>query len=97
MKITAEGKRFGRAGLVEVEEKDGDISIEFDGRQDGPEERYFRGLLKRRYPVAGTYIPEAGSMLNVANVLRFYYFDDPTPLDIEGDLPTMPYEEGVIY
>lgn len=97
MKITAEGKRFGRTVFVEVEEKDGDISIEFDGRQDGLEEEYFRDLLGRRHPVAGTYIPEAGSMLNVANVLRFYYFDDPTPVDIEGDLPTMPYEEGIIY
>lgn len=97
MKITAEGKRFGWTVLVEVEEKDGDISIKFDGRQDGLEEEYFRYLLGIRHPVAGTYIPEAESMLNVANVLRFYYFDDPTPVDIEGDLPTMPYEEGVVY
>lgn len=97
MKITAEGKRFGQTVLVEVEEKDGDIDVLFDGMQDALEEEYFMELLERRFPVAGTFIPDVDSVLNVANVLENYYFDAFTAVDIDGDVPTMPSEEGVVY
>ena len=79
---------------VTVEEKDGTITVLFDGVVDS----YMQYLLDRdgenAPPMGGTFYPDHGTMLFYYNTLK--HLSDT--VSVEGDIGEIPHEEdGVIY
>lgn len=92
------GKKYGKVFDVACKCQDGKKPIfYFNGEKNKYCEQLIFEELKERYPVGGTYYPEENETLNVYNVLENYFFDTRVKVTIEGDMPTLPYEEGVIY
>ena len=58
-----------------------EIKFLFDMHRDDVRERIVRRKLAKRYPFAGTFSPEVNSMLNVLNVLQYYFFDEPPDIE----------------
>lgn len=54
-------------------------------------------LLEEPEPIGGTYYPEKYEPLNVYYTLKDRYFDELHTIEVEGDLGTIPFEEGTIY
>lgn len=97
-KITAKGKYLGVERQVECFPEDGSIVIELDGEFDEAAQTDFNSLLKTAPAMGGTYYPPEDSMLAAFSVLQSTFFDDSSvELEVEGDIGSIPYEEGVIY
>lgn len=96
-KVTATGTLFGQTIKVECEKRDGDLVLDFDGRENAFFEKIAREGLEDVRPVGGTYFPPANSLLNAYNYFQYYFFDKLTSIEIEGEIEEVPYEEGVIY
>ena len=96
--LRAKGKKYGKVISVVCKCQDGKKPIFcFNGKENKYCEQLVFKKLKERYPVGGTYYPEENETLNVYNVLENYFFDVRVKVKVEGDMPTLPYEEGVIY
>ena len=96
--IKAEGKFQGNDLSVICLKEDEELFFLFNESMDKGHESIFRGILKERHPIAGTFFPEEESMLNVLNVLQYYFFDSkPSSVEVEGDIGEIPYEPNVIY
>lgn len=70
----------------------------FNGKESDEYESLIGMELRMFHPIGGTYFAEDEyEPLNIAEVLRCYFFDKPT-LDIESDEEQMlEAEEGVVY
>ena len=94
-KIIVKGKLppLGKT-TVEVELKDGELIILFDGLDDDISEYIFRQELSRQHPIGGTYYPPVNSLMNALNVLRTRMFESVESVEIIGDIGTVPFEDG---
>ena len=96
--IKAEGKYQGNDLCVFCLKEDEELFFLFNKSVDKGHEAIFRSILKDRHPVAGTFFPEEESMLNVLNVVQYYFFDEkPSLIEVTGDIGEIPHEDGVIY
>lgn len=96
--ITAVGMFQGKeieVVCVETDEKDHIFFI--DKGEDKTIEKIIRSEMRKTYPVAGTFVPDEHSMLNIKNVLEFYFFDNLISIKVVGDIDELPFEEGVVY
>ena len=94
--IKATGIRDGSPMTVICVESDG-ILFMFNNIQDRFYGRMIREEMKKRHLIAGTFTPEENSMLNVLNVLQYYFFDEPPEIETTGEFEEMPSEDGVVY
>lgn len=86
MKITAIGMFLGEKQTIVFE--DGKFEVE---------DLWLESLLSNPKPIGGTYYPEKYEPLNVYFTLKDRYFDNLISIDVEGELGTIPFEEGTIY
>ncbi|MDD2212449.1 MAG: hypothetical protein PHV56_05710 [Clostridia bacterium] len=73
--------------------------VELNGEFDEAAQKYFNTLLITAPVMRGTYYPPVDSMLAAYSVLENTFFDDGSKIAIkaEGDIGTIPYEDGVVY
>lgn len=95
--IKATGTFENRPLTVSCVENEKDLIFLFDNHFDSVKEKRIKEEMKKRHIIAGSFSPEEHSMLNVKNVLEFYFFDKLVSLEVEGDIGELPFEEGVIY
>lgn len=94
-KIIVKGKLPPRGKTTaEVEMKDGELIILFDGEEDPMMEFMFRDLISDPPSMGGTYYPPVNSLLNALNVLRTEMFESVESVETIGDIGTVPFEEG---
>lgn len=94
VKITAKGKIRGVAIEVVVVENDNRITIEANDLIKIQLSSYMKMIPK----IGGTFIPDKGSILSYYSIFMYSdFFDNSPKVDIIGELPTLPYEDGVIY
>lgn len=96
IEIRAQGIREGKGVLVECDFTGDGIEFLFNGSQDIDLEGAIRDEMEEHHPMAGTYFPET-EKLNLINVLDGYFFDSNPDIEVEGEVETMPNEEGLIY
>lgn len=97
-RIIAKGKWNGYTCEVVCTLEDGELILDVDGEEDHVAERRLADLIQDQPPIGGTYYPEPNSLLAAFNVLKNTFFDDKdVEIEIEGDIGTIPHEEGVIY
>lgn len=82
-----------KESTITVEEKDGDITILFDGVVDGDMECLLEIAGDNAPPMGGTFYPEPGTMLFYYNALKHMH----GTVSVEGDIGEIPHEDGVIY
>lgn len=88
-RLKAKGKRNG----VNIEIK----VIEGNTFVDGDLDDTFDFKLHEQHLMAGTYLAEPKSMLNIFNNLQHHFFDGPVEVEINGELEEIPYEDNRIY
>lgn len=88
-KIKAKGKRKGVEMIVRV--VDGVVYI------NGLRNDMYDWALHKQHPIGGTYYAEPDSMTNIANTLRYHFFDETPEFKTEGEFEEITYEEGKIY
>lgn len=86
MKIVAIGTFLGEKQTIVFE--DGEFETE---------NLWLDSLLETPQSIGGTYYPDKYEPLNVYFTLKDRYFDKLTSIEVEGDLGTIPFEEGTIY
>lgn len=70
----------------------------FNSHKDSRLEHQIYGELKKRHPIAGSYVPPEDSPLNLKNVIEFHFFDKKVDsIEVNGDIGELPYEEGFVY
>lgn len=93
-KITAEGKDL----TITIEEKDGNITVLFNGTEDELLLEDLNDIAANSPPMGGTFYPEPGTMLSYYNALKNGFFSDwLTSVQVDGDIGEMPCEDGCIY
>lgn len=95
--IIAKGIYEGMKLEVVCVERENRLSFLFNKHQDPVKLNLLREEMKKRHPIAGTYIPDKEDMLNVLNVFKYYFFDDPPEIEATGITEEMPWEDGVVY
>jgi len=97
-RITARGTRWGNNYEVSVTQDENDIiTVLFNGHE---QDILRKGLEKESEftpPMANNYHPEPGTMLAFYYAFETSYFDELESLHVEGDIGTIPYEDGVLY
>lgn len=97
-KITAKGKTAtGADCVIVVEEKDGVIIGYINGKKDDTLLQFLDEVACTAEPVGGTYYLKGGTMLDYCIVLESNFFKQLYSIVVDGDIGTIPYEEGVIY
>lgn len=97
IKIECVGKHFGVNLSICCVKDEEELFFFFNNREDEFLETEFRNILKLRHSIAGTFFPEENSMMNVLNVIQYYFFDSTPEITIEGDIGELPFEENKIY
>lgn len=94
MEIVARGIKDGKNMTVIY---DGNV-FRFNGEENGMYQMDIEIEMSAKHIVAGTYAVEnENDPINIANVLREYFFDKPT-LDVRcSDDIQLDYKDGVIY
>lgn len=93
-KITAKGEDL----ILTIEEKDGNITVLFNGMEDDKLLENLNELAESSPPMGGTFYPEPGTMLSYYNVLKNGFFVDwLTSVQVDGDIGEIPCEDGCIY
>ena len=93
-KIIAKGKKHGFDLTVEYESN----SVLFNGKKDDLLENELSLMLEEPKSFGGSYYPTEDSLLNVYNILQYYFFDEPADkITVDGELEEIPYEEGKVY
>ena len=96
--IIAVGNLFGKeTEIICVETDDEEHIFLIDRGEDKTVEKIIKDKMKKVYPIAGTFVPDEHSMLNIKNVLEFHIFEKLISLDVHGDIGELPFEEGKIY
>ena len=82
---------------VTIEEKDGAITILFNGAVN--DDMHFMLELEGENapPMGGTFYPESGTMLFYYNALKNGWLFNKFTVSVEGDIGEIPHEDGVIY
>lgn len=94
VKIMAKGKILDVNVTIVVSEKDEKITVDADTFTKERLKCYMSNIPK----IGGTFIPDKNSILAYYSIFLYSDFFSKSPnIEIEGDLPTLPYEEGVIY
>lgn len=93
--IRVTGIKNGVKITVACQARDGKISAEFDGYDILKPE--FDSLIKKQYPIGGTYFPPINSLLNAKNVLENYFFDKVKTVQIDEEIEQIPFEENRVY
>lgn len=88
-KIIAESK----GSTITVEEKDGNITVLFNGDEDDMMLSILNEIGENAPPMGGTFYPEPGTMLFYYNALKHM----PGTVTVEGDIGEIPHEDGFIY
>lgn len=96
--LRAKGKKDGRdvSVVCKCQDRKKPVFL-FNGERNECYEIFISADLRERHPMGGTYYPEENETLNVYNVLENYFFDARVKVKVEGKMPTIPCEEGVIY
>lgn len=93
-KITAKGEDLN----ITVEEKDGNITVFFNGLEDEFLLSSLNEMVDNQPPMGGTYYPEPGTMMAYYNVLKHGdFFSWIDTVNVEGDIGELPFEPGIIY
>jgi len=96
--IKATGRRHGYQFDVEIKQDSaGKITVLFDGKADRFRLAMLESAVADAPPIANNYRPEAGSVLGYYHAICHGFFDKIVRLDVEGALPTIPYEPGIVY
>lgn len=90
----AKGKILDVNVTIVISEKDEKITVDADAFTKERLKCYMNNIPK----IGGTFIPDKNSILAYYSIFLYSDFFSKSPnIEIEGDLPTLPYEEGVIY
>lgn len=92
-KIIAESKEL----TIAVEEKDGEITVLFNGVVDDGMQYVLELEAENAPPMGGTFYPESGTMLFYYNALTSSPTYKPFTVSVEGDIGEIPHEDGLIY
>lgn len=92
-KIIAESKEL----TVTVEEKDGVITVLFNGVVNDDMQYMLELEAENAPPMGGTFYPESGTMLFYYNVLTSSPTYKPFTVSVVGDIGEIPHEDGLIY
>ena len=93
-KIIAKGEEMS----ITVEEKDGNITVFFNGAEDEFLLSSLNEMVDNQPPMGGTYYPEPGTMMAYYNVLKHGdFFSWIDTVNVEGDIGELPWEPGIIY
>lgn len=93
-KITASGEEL----TITVEEKDGNITVLFNGAEDDLLLANLNEIAANSPPMGGTFYPEPGTMLSYYNALTGGFFSDwLTSVTVDGDIGEIPCEDDCIY
>ena len=95
--IRATGTFENKPLTVSCVEDEKDLIFLFNNHFDSVKEKRIKEEMKKRHIIAGSFSPEEHSILNVKNVLEFYFFEKLISLDVHGDIGELPFEKGVIY
>ena len=96
--ITAVGILFGKqTEIICMETDDEEQIFLIDRDKDKAVEKIIKDEMKKVHPIAGTFVPDEHSMLNIKNVLEFHLFEKLISLDVHGDIGELPFEKGVVY
>ena len=96
--IKATGRRYGYQFDVEIKQDSaGDVTVLFDGKPDRFRLAMLDSAVEDAPPIANNYRTEVGSALGYYNAICHGFFDKIVRLDVEGTLPTIPYEPGTVY
>lgn len=82
---------------VTVEEKDGDITVLFNGEVNEDMQFMLELEAENAPPMGGTFYPEPGTMLFYYNALKNGGLFSKFSVTVEGDIGEIPHEAGVIY
>lgn len=94
VKIVAKGKVGGITTDIVVTDNNDKITVEANELVKKQLSNYMRIVPK----IGGTFIPDKGSILAYYSIFLYSdFFDNSPKIDVIGELPTIPYEEGVIY
>lgn len=97
IKVTATGEFSKRKQTVTVIKDSDKLTVLFDGVED----ELSKNVLDKQGGIApglGNHChPDEGTALFYYNILNTVYFDKLEKIEVEGELETIPYEEGVIY
>lgn len=94
VKITATGKIADTKVAIIVSEENDKVTLEANDIVKDMLKDYMEMIPT----MAGTYTPEKGSILAYYAIFTLSdLFTKPPVVDIVGELPTIPYESGVIY
>jgi len=93
-KITAKGEDL----TITIEEKDGSITVLFNGEEDTALRENLNEIAANSPPMGGTFYPEPGTMLSYYNALTGGFFSDwLTSVQVDGDIGEIPCEPDCIY
>lgn len=95
--IRAQGTRAGIQECVLVTDITGTPVIWVNGESEARSQGRFEALMKTCRPMGGTYFPPVGTMLAALSVVEQSWFDDTVNAEVNGDIGTIPYQDGVIY
>lgn len=94
VKIKVKGKVLDTNVTIVVLEQDDKITVEADPATKERLKCYMSDVPK----IGGTFIPDKNSILAYYSIFLYSdFFSKPPNIETGGDLPTLPYEEGVIY
>lgn len=82
---------------VEVEMKDGELLLLFNGETDELLEEQFEIIASDPEAIGGTYYPPVYSLINALNVLKNRMFEKVESVEIIGEIGTIPYEKPKVY
>ena len=82
---------------VTVEEKDGDITVLFNGEVNEDMQFLLEVDAENAPPMGGTFYPEPGTMLFYYNALAHGGLFREFTVSVEGDIGEIPHEDGLIY
>lgn len=94
VKIKVKGRILDTDVTIVVLEQDDKLTVEADPFTKERLKCYMSNIPK----IGGTFIPDKNSILAYYSIFLYSdFFSKLSNIETEGDLPTLPYEEGVIY
>ena len=95
MTIVATGTKQGDLITVSIDVDNQQITIK--GNNKYMHLLLLNEKLKESHAIGGTYFPPKNSALHYYNVVERYFFDELKSIETDEEIPTIPYEEGLIY
>lgn len=95
--VKAKGKLQNGVFDVLVKKENDVISLTFNGEKDALLMEMLKARINAASPIGGTYYPDETEILAYYHSLKTNFFDELMDISVEGELETIPYEEGLIY